>query len=383
MVLPLDGIRVLDLSTLLPGPLASLMLAEAGAQVIKVERPGSGDEMRTYSPRLGAASANYALLNRGKSAYAADLKDPAARDRVLRLAARADVVIEQFRPGVVDRLGLGFETVRAANPRVIYCSITGYGPTGRHAMRAGHDLNYLADSGLLGTVTDGGGSPTLPVSVIADIVGGTYPAVVNILLALRKRDLSGQPSHIQVAMTSNLQVLAYGYLATHQAGGGWPTPSGELLTGGSPRYQIYSTADRRHVACAALEQRFWERLLELLGVESAWTNEAGREAEAIKVVAERFASQPSDHWRNVLEGEDVCTVVVSTWDEAVAQGFVSVDHDDLVSTPHGDLSVAGLPSPISDSLRRAPTTLPYPALVDLPDNPQWPTEMTRGLEVGR
>lgn len=190
--LPLDGIKVLDLSTLLPGPLATLMLAEAGADVVKLERPGRGDEMRTYEPKFGEASANYAVLNRGKRAYGVDFKDPAQRDRVLELAAEADVVMEQFRPGVADRLGLGYDAVRAVNPDVVYCSITGYGPTGPHAKRAGHDLNYLAESGLLGVVTDSTGAPGLPVTVLADIAAGTYPAVVNILLALRQRDRTGE-----------------------------------------------------------------------------------------------------------------------------------------------------------------------------------------------
>src|SRR4051794_1026233 len=145
------------------------MLAEAGADVVKIERP-DGDEMRGYVPRLGHTSANYAVLNRGKRAFAADLKDPATCDRVLDLAARADVVVEQFRPGVADRLGLGFAHVRARNAGVVYCSITGYGQHSPRASRAGHDLTYLAESGLLGVVTDSRGSPSLPVSVLADIV---------------------------------------------------------------------------------------------------------------------------------------------------------------------------------------------------------------------
>ena len=155
----MSGVRVLDLSTLLPGPMATLFLAEAGADVVKIERAGVGDEMRGYSPSLGAASANYAMLNRGKRAYGVDLKDPAERDRVLDMAAAADIVVEQFRPGVADRLGLGYQQVREVNPAVIYCSITGYGQDGPHATRAGHDLNYVAETGLLGVVIDGDGHP--------------------------------------------------------------------------------------------------------------------------------------------------------------------------------------------------------------------------------
>ncbi|WP_341716312.1 CaiB/BaiF CoA-transferase family protein [Micromonospora sp. FIMYZ51] len=369
--LPLHGVRVLDLSTLLPGPLATLLLAEAGADVVKLERPGRGDEMRTYQPRFGEASANYAVLNRGKRAYAVDFKDPAQRDRTLGLAAEADVVIEQFRPGVADRLGLGYEHVRAVNPDVIYCSISGYGPTGPRATRAGHDLNYLAESGLLGVVTDRTGAPGLPVSVLADIAGGTYPAVVNILLALRQRDLTGEPVHLEISMTHNLQVLAYGYFATRQAGGGWPRPGAELLTGGSPRYQVYRTADGRHVACAALEQKFWDRLVELVGLDPEFHDDHGREQVVIAALAERFAARSADHWRSVLDGADVCTVVVATWDEAVQANLVDIAAPERVSAPGTQDSFATLPSPIAPALRHGPGTVPYPALVDLGDDSPW------------
>ena len=369
--LPLSGIKVLDLSTLLPGPLATLMLADAGADVVKLERPGRGDEMRSYEPRFGEASANYAVLNRGKRAYAVDFKDPGQRDRVLALAAEADVVVEQFRPGVADRLGLGYEHVSSVNPDVVYCSITGYGPTGPHAQRAGHDLNYLAESGLLGVVTDSTGSPSLPVSTLADIAGGTYPAVVNILLALRQRDITGEGTHLQVSMTDNLHVLAYGYFATHQAGGGWPRPGAELLTGGSPRYQIYPTADGRYIACAALEQKFWDRLIDLVGFDEKFREDSGQEQAVITALADRFAAETADRWRSVLDGEDVCTVVVATWDEAVAAGLIDIEAPEHVATPSGDRSMPTLPSPISPALRHRPGAAQYPSLADLGDASPW------------
>jgi alpha-methylacyl-CoA racemase len=374
---PLSGVRVLDLSTLLPGPLATLMLAEGGADVVKLERPGRGDEMRTYVPRFGPASANYAVLNRGKRAYAVDFKNPAQRDRVLELAAEADVVVEQFRPGVAARLGLGYDDVRSVRPGIVYCSITGYGPTGPHASRAGHDLNYLAESGLLGVVTDGEGSPALPVTVIADIAAGVYPAVVNILLALVQRDRTGEGVHIEVSMTHNLHVLGYGYFAAHQAGAGWPRPSAELLTGGSPRYRIYPTADGRHVACAALEQKFWDRLVELVGLEERFHDDAGQEHAVIAALGARFAAQTSDHWRSVLDGEDVCTVVVATWEEAVAAGLVVIDAPERVSVPDGTASFPTLPSPIAPALRHGPGTTPYPALAPLGDASPWAASTRR------
>lgn len=360
---------MLDLSSLLPGPLATLMLAEAGADVVKLERPIVGDEMRSYSPKLGEASANYALLNRGKKAYAVDFKDLGERSRVLDLIKDADVVMEQFRPGVADRLGLGYEAAASVNPGVIYCSITGYGSEGPHAQKAGHDLNYLAESGLLGVATEVTGKPSLPPTALADIAGGTYPAVVNILLALRRKEKTGKGARLEVSMVHNLQVLAYGYLATHRAGSGWPTPGQELLTGGSPRYNIYTTADNRHVAVAALEQKFWERLAAIIGLPTELMDDEGRERSVREVMERIFASRTSAQWRDVLDGEEVCTVVVNTFDEAVEAGFVTVDSSDRVTDGHE--SAGALPSPIDPALRPGPSTVRYPSLAPLPSGSVW------------
>lgn len=370
--LPLSGVKVLDLSTLLPGPLATLLLAEAGADVIKLERPGRGDEMRSYEPKFGGASANYAILNRGKRAYAVDFKDPSQRDRVLELGADADVVIEQFRPGVADRLGLGYVAMKAVNPQVVYCSITGYGPSGPLAARAGHDLNYLAESGLLGVVRDSTGSPALPVTVLADIAAGTYPAVMNILLALRQAERTGEGCHLQVSMVHNLHVLGYGYFATHQAAGTWPRPGAELLTGGSPRYHIYPTADQRYIACAALEQKFWDRLVENVGLDGKFHDDDGQEQAVIAALEAIFSQHPAAHWRAVLDGEDVCTVVVNEWHEAVAAGLVEINAPERVSTPDDPTtSMATMPTSVDPALRRVGGTAAYPVLEPLPPTSPW------------
>jgi alpha-methylacyl-CoA racemase len=369
--LPLSGVRVLDLSTLLPGSLATLMLADTGADVVKIELPGAGDEMCCHLPRFGEASANYAVLNRGKRAYTADLKEPTQQDWVLALATEADLVVEQFRPGVMDRLGLGHDEIRSRNQRVVYCSITGYGPTGPLAQRAGRDLNYLAESGLLSVVTDRDGAPSLPVSVLADIVGGTYPAVVNILLALRRRDATGEGAHLQVAMSANLHVLADGYFATHQAGGGWPRPGSGLLTGGSPRYRICPTADGRYIACAALESRFWERLVDLIRLDGTFPDDVGQEQAVIAALSGRFANETADHWRSVLEGEDVRTVVVATWEEMVASGLVDVAAPERVAAPAEEGSFPTLPSPLAPTLRDGTLVNEYPHLAPLEGASPW------------
>src|SRR5262245_40397920 len=171
---PLEGCLVLDFSTLLPGPLATLVLAEAGAEVVKIERPG-GDEMRAWEPRWGRESLNFALLNRGKKSIVVDLKDARQRDRLQPLIARADVLVEQFRPGVMARLGLDYASVSALNPRIIYCSITGYGQAGPRREVAAHDVNYVATSGLLSLSMGPPSLPVLPPALIADIAGGSYP----------------------------------------------------------------------------------------------------------------------------------------------------------------------------------------------------------------
>ena len=206
---PLSGIRVLDFSTLLPGPMATLLLAEAGAEVIKIERPDSGEELRTYRPRFADTSVSFAMLNRGKGSIAIDLKAPDALSRLRPLLAATDVVVEQFRPGVMDRLGFGYETLSALNPRIVYCAITGYGQNGPKAQVAAHDLNYQADAGLLSISAAGGRFSVVPNALSADIAGGAYPAVINILLALRNREHTGKGCKLDIAMTDGLLPFLY------------------------------------------------------------------------------------------------------------------------------------------------------------------------------
>ena len=361
---PLAGLRVLDFSTLLPGPLATLMLADAGADVVKIERPGSGDEVRSYVPKLGDTSAIYATLNRGKRAFAADLSNTSDRRQVLQLAARAQVVLEQFRPGVAERLGIGYEQILAVNPAVVYCSITGYGQSGELKDRAGHDLNYLAQSGLMSIVSDPSGSPYLPVTNLADIAGGSYPAVLNILLGLRRSDSTGHGCHLDISMTHNLQVLAFANLAAERAGGGWPQPNAELLTGGSPRYHIYRTSDGRHLAVAALEQKFWQRFVELIGLAPEQQNDVGNEQRVITEVSNCIARQSAEHWRGVFATQDACATIVDTFSEATAAGLTDTDTSRRISGDGYD--VAALHSPISAQLLEPNASASIPTLEQLP-----------------
>ena len=368
---PLKGLRVLDFSSLLPGPLASLFLAEAGADVVRIEKPPLGDDLRRNEPLFGPASASYAVLNRGKRAYVADMKDVSERAKVLTLAGKADVIIEQFRPGVIDRLGLGYDEVYSRNPRVVYCSITGYGPDGNFSDRAGHDLTYLAESGLLGLSVGSNGSPTLPPTVIADIAGGSYPALVNILLALLQRDVTNRGTHLKVSLTHNLQVMSYSYFAKYQVTSRAPAPNMEKLTGASPRYQIYGTLDGRWLAVAALEQKFWDRLVDLIDLPEKFRDERGQERSVIDAMREIFSSKSASYWKSHLTGEDVCAVVVATWEEAVAAGLISVENVGKVSVPGGDKSISTLRLPISEEFTVPDSTLPYPSLMTLEGNLPW------------
>ena len=324
MMRPLQDICVLDFSTLLPGPFATLMLAEAGAKVIKIERPGSGDEMRSYEPKVGGDSTNFHLLNAGKGSIAIDLKAKDAFDRLRPLIARADVVVEQFRPGVMDRLGFGYEALRAINSRLVYCAITGWGQSGPKSTIAAHDLNYMAETGLLGLSRGSDGAPVVPPVLVADLAGGAFPAVVNILLALRQRDYTGQGTYLDIAMGENPLPLAYWGLGSGFATGDWPNGADALVTGGSPRYQIYRTADGRYLAAAPIEDRFWNNFCERIGLSRELRNEDADWETVKRAVANIIAGRTADAWRAIFSGYDVCCSIVASLQEAVADPHFAV-----------------------------------------------------------
>ena len=367
---PLDGLLVVDFSTLLPGPMASLVLAEAGARVIKVERPGTGDEMRLYEPRFATTSVNFAVLNRGKESLVVDLKNPDDHATVRRLVDQADVVLEQFRPGVMDRLGLGYDAVSATNPGVVYCSISGYGQTGKNVAVAGHDLNYLACAGLLDLVRDNTGAPALPPVLIADIAGGAYPAVMNILLALVGRTVTGRGAHLDVSMTDNLFPLLYWALGNTLGANRPPRPGGELVTGGSPRYALYRTADGRHLAAAPIEDRFWTRFCDLIGLDEQYRDDSRDPVATREAVAATIASRTADTWEGVFAGEDVCCNIVRPVGAAIGDPALVerglFDHE----LRKGEMTMPALPMPIAAALREAPGAKAYPELGEHGDLPE-------------
>lgn len=316
MTQPLSELLVLDFTTLLPGPLAALMLAEAGAEVIKIERPG-GEDMRRFPPLVDGESAVFALLNRGKQVLTLDLKSEADRARLMPLLARADILIEQFRPGVMARLGFGYEDVRAYNPKLIYCSISGYGQGGPRAQEAGHDINYIGNTGLLDLQPGPMETPVVPPVLAADIAGGSFPAVINILLALRTRDRTGEGCRIDIAMTDAMFTFAWYALALGTATGCFPKPGELPLVGGSPRYRLYPTKDGKLVACGALEQKFWLAFTAAIGLPDEFIDDKRDPQATGAAVAERIAARTAEEWRPVLAAADCCATIVAPLEEAI------------------------------------------------------------------
>lgn len=358
---PLAGIRVLDFSTLVPGPLATLALAEAGADVLKIERPG-GDEARGYEPKFGRDSAIFATLNRGKRSVVLDLKTSAGVDHVRTLIADADVLVEQFRPGVMARLGLGYEALSQLNKRLIYCSITGYGQTGPQKDKAAHDLNYVAESGMLSLVSSVDGSPGLPPALIADIGGGSYPAILNILMALLQRVRTSEGCHIDISMADNVLPFMYWAIAQQELTSVAPVPGGEITTGGTARYRIYRTADDRYLAAAPIEDRFWSTFADAIGLSNAERQDHLHPAQTVALVAERIRARTAAEWMAIFSGRDACVAVVATVSEALASPHfrarglfnrtIAIEGAELVA----------LPMPLDNCFREQVRQKSYPEL---------------------
>ncbi|MBV8766569.1 MAG: CoA transferase, partial [Hyphomicrobiales bacterium] len=374
---PLAGITVLDFSTLLPGPLATLMLAEAGAEVIKVEKPG-GEEMRGYAPRFGRESAMFALLNRGKKSLVADLRTPADHARVVELALRADVLIEQFRPGVMERLGLGYDKLRALNPGLVYCSITGYGRDGPKRDRAGHDINYIGDAGLLSLSFGSQEAPVVPPALVADIGAGSYPAVINVLLALRARAASGSGCHLDIAMTENLFTFMPLALAEGFASGHWLSSGEGRLMGNSPRYNLYACADGKMLAVGALEQKFWEQFCAAIGLEPKWRDDDRDHEGSLRRVRELVAARSSQHWAEVFAACDCCCTLLQDLRDAVeSPHFAARGTFDHELENEAGATIPALPMPLVPIFRSRKRRAAAPSLA--PERPEalWPDDKKR------
>ena len=306
----LAGVRVLDLSRLLPGGLCSLYLADLGADVVKIEAPDGGDYTRAYSPQL------FRLINRNKRSVCMNLRRPEAADALKALARDADVVLESFRPGVVERLGVGYEALKAVNPRLVYCSLTGYGQTGPYRDRAGHDINYSGYAGVLDQTGVAGGPPALTNLPIGDLAGGSLTAAVGILAALFKARTSGEGTYIDAAMLDGTLALQVIGLSTLESAGSSRARGGDLLNGGLANYNVYACVDGRHLAVGALEPKFFGMLYETLGcsdlADSSPDSPATRER-----LATIFAERTREEWLEVFADRDACVTPVLTLEEAL------------------------------------------------------------------
>ena len=305
---PLEGLKVLDFSTLLPGPYASMMLADMGAEVLRIESPTRPDLMRMLPPTdADGIGAGHAFLNRSKRSLALDLKKPEAVAIVRRLVSRYDVLLEQFRPGVMERLGLGYEAIRALNPALVYCSLTGFGQTGPYRDRAGHDINYVSIAGMASYAGYADRGPAPQGFQIADVAGGSLHAVIGILAALRARERSGEGQHVDVSMTdATFAMNAIGAPPCFVAGVD-PAPESNLLNGGG-FYGFYRTADGRFLSVGSLEPQFRQRLCEAVGrpelVPLAMSSDPAKTAAFREELRAVFAARSLAEWREVFATAD-------------------------------------------------------------------------------
>jgi alpha-methylacyl-CoA racemase len=367
--LPLSDVRVLDLTRLLPGGFCSLLLADLGAEVLKVEDTGMGDYIRWAPPyygsdeqqALGTLSSLYLSLNRGKRSVRLDLKQNQGREALLRLVADYDVVLDGFRPGVLDKLGVGYDQLRSANSRIVYCAITGYGQDGPFAQRAGHDMNYLGLVGLLGLTGAKDGPPVQSAGQIADLGGGGLMAAFGVMAALHERERSGEGQMVDVSMADGalswLAMVAGRYFCDEEV----PRRGEQMLAGGILCYLPYEAADG-WVTCGALEPKFWAAFCN--GVDRPDLIEKQFEApgsEAWQEVADVFRSRSRDEWKAFNDERDCCIEPVLDLDEALdselvrARGMVTEIEQPELGT------VRQLGNPVKLSRTPADPTRPAPA----------------------
>jgi alpha-methylacyl-CoA racemase len=329
---PLSHLRVLDLTRLLPGAVATMLLGDFGADVIKVEEPGTGDPARAYGGTPDDAGPLFRGTNRNKRSLTLDLKRAEAREVLQRLAARADVLVEGFRPGVMERLGVGWPTLHARHPRLVYCAITGYGQDGPAAGHAGHDINYLAQSGLLGLNAARDGAPVIPGVQIADLAGGALPAVIGILLALQARERNGEGQFVDIGMldgTLGLMLLPLLRLLHEHTES---LPGRETLSGRYACYRVYRTQDGRHVALGALEPKFWANACQVLGhpdLAAGQFAEGHEQARLQSEVEAIFLSRTAAEWVAAFEGRDACFSLVRSVPEVLEDA--QVGHRGLIA----------------------------------------------------
>ena len=373
-MLALEGIKVLDFCRNAPGMFATMILADLGADVLMVERPM--DETRAAYERIVAGietpederrHASFNALQRNKRSIALNLKEPEALEIFRQLTADADVVVEGFRPGVVNRLGVGYEQVKAINPRAVYCSVSGYGQTGPYSQMAGHDINYISFAGALGLIGDSpDGKPAIPLNLIADYAGGGLCGAVGILAALMAREKTGRGQYVDIAMTEGVLYMLCGMVADALKHGYIPTRGGTRLNGGSPYYNVYRTTDGKYFSIAAIEPWFWENLCRAIGREDLIPHQDAvgeMREEIVSVLETAFLGKTRDEWFDVLRDANISVGKVYDLDEALsdpqalARGMVV--ELEAPGVPGGRVKQPGIPFQLSET----PGAVRYPGSV--------------------
>ncbi|MFQ5878739.1 MAG: CaiB/BaiF CoA transferase family protein [Dehalococcoidia bacterium] len=380
-MLPLEGVRVLDLSRLAPGPFCSMVLGDMGADVLMIEAPpellpGGGDSSaRPRDAALAERVAAYNALNRNKRSIILNLRHQEARRAFYRLAAAADVVLEGFRPGVVRRLGVDYETISGINRRIVYCSLSGYGQDGPYANLVGHDINYIAMAGALGMIGWPGQPPSIPMNILADYAGGGLHAAFAIVLALLVRERTGRGQYLDIAISDGVMYLLAAAISQYFATGQAPRPGQEPLNGAIPDYNVYETKDGRWLSIGSLEPHFFANLCRALGREEfiACQHDESRRHEVFDYFRQQFKTRTRDEWFDLLGQGDICVAPVYALDEAMAdphnrhRGMVAeVEHPKF-----GRVAQVGIGPKLSETPGQVRTAAPTPG--------QHTDEVLRGL----
>ena len=364
---PLEDVRILDLTRLLPGGFCTLLLADLGADVIKVEDTGQGDYVRWAPPYygldehtpLGTRSAIYLSLNRNKRSTRLDLKQEGGRQALIRLAETADVLVESFRPGVLDKLGVGFEVLRQANPALVYCPITGYGQNGPNRDRAGHDQNYLGLNGILGLTGEAGGPPIQSGAQIADLGGGALMAAVGILAGVQEARRSGEGQMVDISMTDGSLAWLAMEAGRYFGSGEVPERGNIMLSGGIVCYRPYEAADG-WVTCGALEPKFWSRFCTAVGREDLIEHQFAKPGSAShREIEEIFKAKTREEWKAFNDEHDAMIEPVLDLDEALESELVR-ERKMVISYEQpefGEVKQLGFPIKLS----RTPASVERPA----------------------
>ena len=359
-MMPLEGIRVLDLTRQAPGPYCTMLLGDLGADVVIVEEPpGAG---RRMDMGMSGRTQAFWALNRNKRSVALNLKEPAAVEAFLKMSETADVVIEGFRPGVVKRLGVDYEAVSKRNPRIVYCSLSGFGQTGPYSNLVGHDINYISVGGALGTIGWPDTPPAIPLNVIADFAGGGLYAAFAILAAIVAREKTGRGQYVDMAMSDGVTSLLAMSVSQYFGGGLVPKPGADFLNGGIPCYNVFECSDGKWLSIGSLEPWFWKETCEQLGLEEYIPHQNNREKfpEMFETLRKRFKEKTRDEWFEQLRQHDICVGPVYSLDEALEDPHVKA-REMVIEIDHpqfGKVKQVGIGPKLSDTPGAVRSTAP-------------------------